>query len=345
MTTPDRAARARRGPRLPADDPTLFELDLAGLAARWAEAMDRAPITAAEMTGTDAKAQRLGVSGSRLMEHAGTAVAATARALIAAVATSGAGAASRAGAAAAADRPEIAGSPGLDAPPVEGSGGPTPAPPEPEQTLSAPPVSAPREPYPHLPEPPMPVLPVPSSHVPGTVLILCGPGNNGGDGLVAARRLAAHGIRVAAVLVSTGARPGTPDAARNWDRLGAVALVERIHASSARDLATLGQGIERAALVVDALLGTGVQGALREPVRAAVELCLRARAAGVPVLAVDTPTACDLTSGELSEPVVRADVTLTFHRPKKGLLTRRGRLVAGRVLVAPIGIPAEADRA
>jgi NAD(P)H-hydrate epimerase len=186
---------------------------------------------------------------------------------------------------------------------------------------------------------------VPSSHVPGTVLILCGPGNNGGDGLVAARRLAAHGIRVAAVLVSTGARPGTPDAARNWDRLGAVALVERIHASSARDLATLGQGIERAALVVDALLGTGVQGALREPVRAAVELCLRARAAGVPVLAVDTPTACDLTSGELSEPVVRADVTLTFHRPKKGLLTRRGRLVAGRVLVAPIGIPAEADRA
>jgi NAD(P)H-hydrate epimerase len=325
MTTPDRAARARRGPRLPADDPTLFELDLAGLAARWAEAMDRAPITAAEMTGTDAKAQRLGVSGSRLMEHAGTAVAATARALIAAAAAFEAGAASRAAAAAAADRPEVAGSPGLDAPPVDGSGGPTPEPPEPEPPMTAP----------HVPSP----------HVPGTVLILCGPGNNGGDGLVAARRLAAHGLRVAAVLVSTGARPGTPDAARNWDRLGAVALVERIHASSARDLATLGQGIERAALVVDALLGTGVQGALREPVRAAVELCLRARAAGVPVLAVDTPTACDLTSGELSEPVVRADVTLTFHRPKKGLLTRRGRLVAGRVLVAPIGIPAEADRA
>jgi len=350
MTTPDRAARARRGPRLPADDPTLFELDLAGLAGRWAETMDRAPITAAEMTGTDAKAQRLGVSGSRLMEHAGTAVAATARALIAAAAASGAGAASRAGAAAAADRPEVAGSPGLDAQPVDGSGGPTPEPPEPEPPVSEPPVPAPPEPHPQLPEPPvseppMTVPHVPSSHVPGTVLILCGPGNNGGDGLVAARRLAAHGIRVAAVLVSTGARPGTPDAARNWDRLGAVALVERIHASSARDLATLGQGIERAALVVDALLGTGVQGALREPVRAAVELCLRARAAGVPVLAVDTPTACDLTSGELSEPVVRADVTLTFHRPKKGLLTRRGRLVAGRVLVAPIGIPAEADRA
>jgi NAD(P)H-hydrate epimerase len=260
------------------------------------------------------------------MEHAGTAVAAAARALIDA-----AEAASAAEVASAADRREPDGEPGPDTDP-----GPDTARRIDEPGADARAAVAP---------PPRPAAATAGErHAPGTVLILCGPGNNGGDGLVAARRLAAHGIRVAAVLVSTGARPGTPDAARNWDRLGAVPSVERIHASSARDLATLGQGIERAALVVDALLGTGVQGALREPVRSAVELCLRARAAGVPVLAVDTPTACDLTSGELSEPVVRADVTITFHRPKKGLLTRRGRLVAGRVLVAPIGIPAEADR-
>jgi NAD(P)H-hydrate epimerase len=63
------------------------------------------------------------------------------------------------------------------------------------------------------------------------------------------------------------------------------------------------------------------------------------------VLAVDCPTAVDLTSGERSDPVVRADVTVTFHRPKTGLLTRRGAAVAGRVLVAPIGIPPGADRA
>ncbi len=290
MTTQDRPTRAPRAQRLPADDPTLFELDLAGLASRWAEAMERAPITAAEMTGTDAKAQRLGVTGARLMEQAGTAVAATARALIAA--------ASAASEAARSDATSQAAQPG----PADHRGT-------------------------------------------GPVLVLCGPGNNGGDGFVAARRLAAHGIRVAAVLVSASSRPATPDAARNWDRLGAVPLVERIHAPAAREIATLGQGIERAALVIDALLGTGVRGALREPIRTAVELCNRARAAGVPVLAVDTPTACDLTSGELSDPVVRADVTVTFHRPKTGLLTRRGRSVAGRVLVAPIGIPAEADRA
>jgi NAD(P)H-hydrate epimerase len=106
----------------------------------------------------------------------------------------------------------------------------------------------------------------------------------------------------------------------------------------------LGQGVEKAAVVVDALLGTGVEGPLREPIRAAVDLIGRARRAGVPILAVDTPTSVDLTSGDLSDPVVQAHVTVTFHRPKSGLLAKRGAAVAGRVLVAPIGIPQDADR-
>jgi len=86
-----------------------------------------------------------------------------------------------------------------------------------------------------------------------------------------------------------------------------------------------------------------VAGALREPIRGAVELIARARAAGVPVVSVDTPTAVDLSSGDPSDPVVQADLTVTFHRPKTGLRTRRGAALAGKVLVAPIGIPPEAD--
>jgi NAD(P)H-hydrate epimerase len=253
---------------LPADDPTLFELDLAGLRARWADAASRPPIGAEAMTGADRRAQALGIPGERLMEHAGVAVAAAARSL-----------------AEATDRPP-------DAP----------------------------------------------------ILILCGPGNNGGDGLVAARHLARAGVAVVAVLVAVPARPGTPDAARNWDRLGGLGQVTRIHAPAARDVAILGQGIERVGVIVDALLGTGVRGSLREPVRSAVGLVARAREAGVPVLAVDAPTAVDLSSGEASDPVVRADLTVTFHRPKSGLLTRLGGALAGKVLVAPIGIPLEADR-
>jgi ADP-dependent NAD(P)H-hydrate dehydratase / NAD(P)H-hydrate epimerase len=178
----------------------------------------------------------------------------------------------------------------------------------------------------------------------GPILVMAGPGNNGGDGFVAARRLARAGANVIVALVAPEARPTGADAGRNWDKLEGDHRVTRVHAPVARDVAILGQGIDKAAVVVDALLGTGVRGELREPIRAAVELIRRARELGIPVVAVDTPTAVDLSSGEPSDPVVRADLTVTFHRPKTGLLTRRGAALAGRVLVAPIGIPLEADR-
>jgi hydroxyethylthiazole kinase-like uncharacterized protein yjeF len=178
----------------------------------------------------------------------------------------------------------------------------------------------------------------------GPIVILAGPGNNGGDGLVAARRLARIGAQVILVFVSTENRPRGRDAARNWDRVVREKGVTIVHCRVARDVAMLSQGIERSSVVVDALLGTGVRGELREPIRSAVELIRQARAAMVPILAVDTPTAVDLSSGQPSDPAVRADLTITFHRPKTGLRTKFGAALAGRVLVAPIGIPQEADR-
>jgi NAD(P)H-hydrate epimerase len=247
-------------------DPFVLSLD--ELAVLWAGAASGSPIGAEAMTGADRRAQMLGIPGLTLMETAGTAVAAVARAL--------------------ADHAETLGR--------------------------------------------------------GPILVLAGPGNNGGDGFVAARHLAEHGLEVAVALCATDPRPGTADAGRNWERLATLERVTRMHAPTARDLALLGRGIEKASLVVDALLGTGVRGILRDPIRAAVDLANRARAEQVPVLSVDTPTALDLTSGEVSDPVVRADATITFHRPKLGLLTKSGRALAGRVLVAPIGIPPEADR-
>lgn len=254
--------------RLPADDADLFTLDLPSLRRRWASAAAGNPMSAEAMTGADRRAQAMGMRGSRLMEHAGTAVAAAVRALA------------------------------ID-----------------------------QERWGH-----------------GPIVIFCGPGNNGGDGFVAARRLARVGARVVVVFVAPEGRPKGGDSGPNWDRLEGEANVQRMHAPVARDVAILGQGVERAAVVVDALLGTGVNGVLRDPVRTAVEVINKARSGGVPVVAVDTPTALDLTSGEPSDPVVRADLTVTFHRPKVGLLTRNGRLLAGRVLVAPIGIPLDADR-
>ena len=167
------------------------------------------------------------------------------------------------------------------------------------------------------------------------VIVLAGTGNNGGDGFVAARHLARAGADVIVAFVATESRPKAPDAGRNWDRLQGEARVQRIHAPVARDVAILGQGIEKASVVVDALLGTGVSGVLRDPIRTAVEVVNRARAVMVPVLAVDTPTAVDLSSGQPSDPAVRADLTITFHRPKTGLRTKFGAALAAAAVAVP----------
>ena len=261
-STPDAA------PPLPADDPPIFEMDLRGLRRHWATQAALPAISAETMTGTDRRAQALGFPELRLMEHAGTAVAAAVRALATDLGRWGT----------------------------------------------------------------------------GPIVILCGPGNNGGDGFVAARRLALAGASVIVAVVAAEARPRGASAARNWDRIARDSGIVKVQLPVARDVAMFGLGVEKAAVVVDALLGTGVRGALREPIRSAVEVVGRARAAGVPVVAVDTPTAVDLSSGEPSDPAVLADLTVTFHRPKTGLLTKRGAAHAGKILVAPIGIPAEADR-
>jgi hydroxyethylthiazole kinase-like uncharacterized protein yjeF len=185
--------------------------------------------------------------------------------------------------------------------------------------------------------------------------VFCGPGNNGGDGFVVARRLAAAGRRVVAVLVGDAQRIGTGGsaAAHNWGVLQAMAgagSLDLFVAPTPELLLQLRPRLSPATLVIDALLGTGASGPLREPISTAVDLVngirTHARAAGRPcaVLAIDTPTRIDLTDGSRSEPIVAADITVTFHRAKAGFaLDPESRRLAGRYFVAPIGIPLEAE--
>ena len=192
----------------------------------------------------------------------------------------------------------------------------------------------------------------PLSDAPLTV-VLCGPGNNGGDGFVAARRLTAAGRRTTAVLVGDPARLAGVAAAHNWGVLQAMASagsLELYVAPTPELLLQLRARLSPASLIVDALLGSGASGPLREPVSSAVDLLnairTHARAAGRPcrVLAVDTPTRIDLTDGTQSDPVVVADLTVTFHRAKAGFaLDPEARRLAGRYFVGPIGIPLEAE--
>ena len=188
---------------------------------------------------------------------------------------------------------------------------------------------------------------------PPLTVVLCGPGNNGGDGFVVARRMAAVGRAIVAILVADASKLHGTAATHAWNVLQAMASagsLELFVAPSPELLLRLRERIADATLIVDALLGSGASGPLREPISTAVDLVNATRshasAAGRPfaVVAVDAPTRIDQTGGGRSTPVVAADVTVTFHRARAGFaLDREARRLAGRYLVAPIGIPLEAE--
>ena len=159
---------------------------------------------------------------------------------------------------------------------------------------------------------------------PGPIRVVIGKGNNGGDGLVAARLLRGEGREVDVLAVAPlDELRGDPLA--NLERL-AGAAPEPFEA----------ERLEGSGLVVDALLGTGFSGEPREPVTGAIAAI---NAQDAPVLACDVPSGVDASSGEVAGEAVRAAVTVTFHGSKVGLHVAPGAFLAGEVEVAEIGIP------
>lgn len=167
------------------------------------------------------------------------------------------------------------------------------------------------------------------------VLVVCGLGNNGGDGFVAARHLSRH-ARVIVDLIGDEDGIRTGEARENFSVLKRMRASVEIHTRV--DAGTVRSHIEWADVVVDAILGTGVRGRLREPIRSIVEAM---NSAGKPVVAVDCPTGLDPTTGRICGAAVRAAVTVTFHGYKAGFLGNEEYV--GEVVVEDIGIPAEAE--
>ncbi|MGQ0628116.1 MAG: NAD(P)H-hydrate epimerase, partial [Phycisphaerales bacterium] len=197
-------------------------------------------------------------------------------------------------------------------------------------------------------------------HHPRRIAVLCGPGNNGGDGLVAARHLAAAGARVALLLTAPleRFRADAEPNARAVERMG-LPLVLAAEPFPPTQAAAKLQSLSLAlggppTIYIDALLGTGLDRPLdpAHPIAAiiaALNLLVGARTGTLPaVIAADIPSGLDADSGRhlASSPnggapaAVRADLTVTFAAPKRGFASAQSTTFTGRVVVESLGIPA-----
>ena len=163
------------------------------------------------------------------------------------------------------------------------------------------------------------------------VLVFVGMGNNGGDGLVMARHLAGHGSNVQVILLGTPDNIKTEESNWNWSILKKMPSVRLISGNSA-DLDF------NPDVVIDAILGTGISGEIREPYASAIKYINELKCFK---FAVDVPSGLNPDTGETANIFVKSDMTVTFHKMKRGIPKRID--LTGELLAEKIGIPPEAE--
>ena len=170
------------------------------------------------------------------------------------------------------------------------------------------------------------------------VSIFAGTGGNGGDGFVAARHLLNKGYNVDIHLFGHPLQIKSPESQKNWNVLQEISnetnsiIINQIEDTS--QLKSIDSDI-----IVDAILGTGIKGRLREPISSAVDIINNSSSV---VIAVDIPTGLDPQTGTVDDKAIKADFTVTFHKEKSGIKKAETEYV-GSVHVCDIGIPIEAE--
>jgi NAD(P)H-hydrate epimerase len=159
-----------------------------------------------------------------------------------------------------------------------------------------------------------------------SIACLCGAGNNGGGGLVAARHLHNWGAEVVLVL------------AYETSRLKEVPAHQLNILTQVGVEAVLKPDLYKADLIIDALIGYGLSGNPRQPVAGLIE---KANNSGCPILALDAPSGLDTTTGVPGNPCIKANATLTLALPKIGLMTSKVEDYVGQLYLADISVPRE----
>lgn len=170
------------------------------------------------------------------------------------------------------------------------------------------------------------------------VTIYCGTGGNGGDGLVVARHLLNYNFIVHVILLSKPENIKNKDTKTNWKTTEILSKTERnLKVSKSIDSAQLYPG--NTTLIIDAILGTGVNGNIRQPTSKAID---DINQSNTPVISVDIPSGLNPENGEIFDKAVKATTTLTLHKPKSGLIKADEKYV-GNMEILDIGIPRIAE--
>lgn len=171
------------------------------------------------------------------------------------------------------------------------------------------------------------------------VTIVAGKGNNGGDAFAAARHLQEFAMKI--LLIGRSHDLRTEETKRNWRILkeSGYELEEIADSSGLKARAKL---LNDSDVIIDAIFGTGITGKIREPEATAIDLINAAKPRAF-VVAIDIPSGLDPDTGE-SEKAVRADLTVTFHKAKRGLLKKEAYVYVGELVAADIGIPEGMER-
>jgi len=163
------------------------------------------------------------------------------------------------------------------------------------------------------------------------IVIFVGLGNNGGDGLVMARHLAGHGAKVTVMLLGTSDKIKTEESNWNWSILEKMPSV-KLMSNSSIDFDF------KPDILVDAILGTGITGEIREPYASAINYINETECYK---FAVDVPSGLDPQTGDTANIFTKCDMTVTFHKMKQGIPKRKD--LTGELFAEKIGIPPEAE--
>jgi len=163
------------------------------------------------------------------------------------------------------------------------------------------------------------------------IVIFAGLGNNGGDGLVMARHLAGYGAKITVALLGASEKIKTEESNWNWSILEKMPSVGLISGDVFKfDF--------KPNVVIDAILGTGIIGEIREPYASAIDFINQANCFK---FAVDVPSGLDPQTGNTANIHTKCDMTVTFHKMKQGIPKRKD--LTGELFVEKIGIPPEAE--